>query len=184
MKTAELGKNVEHLCFQRNVFAALVVIVSLAVLIQSCFLFFKNERVIVVPPVVEKVFWVDSQTVSSTYLEQFGVFIGQLLLSKSTNSAEHQRTVLLRHSSPRFSSELRKRLIQEESVLSKQKTSYVFLPHSAEVDMDNLEVTLKGERSSYASGHCVSTEPEEYRIQFIFSGGRLLLNGVKLGGAS
>ena len=123
-----LEKNVKFLLFQRNVFVAFSFLLILVVLVLSSFLFFKQERVIIVPPVIEKEFWVDAKHVSPTYLEQFGYFLGQLLLAKSSQSAASQRSIVLRHTDPSYAGILKQRLIEEEEVLKKQSTSYVFYP--------------------------------------------------------
>lgn len=112
-----LEKKIGFLIFQRNVFAAFSFLSAVAIIILSSFLFFKQERVVIVPPVIEKEFWVDSQHVSPTYLEQFGYFLGQLLLAKSSQSAASQRTVLLRHTDPSYVGTLKKRLVEEEEIL-------------------------------------------------------------------
>jgi conjugal transfer pilus assembly protein TraE len=185
MKTVFKEKNLEHLLFQRNIFAALCVILALTVLLQSAFLFSKKERVVITPPFIEKSFWVDSSTISPTYLEQFGVFLGQNLLSKTSASSPGQRNLLLRHTSPAFSGILKQRLLDEEEVLKKQMTSYTFFTKSVDVDINKMSVILSGARSNYANGHSISNKDESYELSFIFSGGRLLLNGVKiLGGGN
>lgn len=132
-----------------------------------------------VPGVIEKEFWVDGHDVSATYLEQFGCFLGQLLLGKSSQSAPVQRTVLLRHTDPSFSGLLSKKLYEEEQLLSKQNSSYVFFPIDIQVDLPSKEVLLTGDRVFYVAGKAVSTDKESYILRFNYSGSRLLLKGVE-----
>jgi len=174
-----LEKNLHYLLFQRNILAALAFLLVLALLILSVFLFIKQERVIVVPPVIEKEFWVDAQQVSPTYLEQFGYFLGQLLLSKSPQSAVAQRSVLLRHTAPAYAGMLKQRLIEEEEILKKQSASYVFYPIDIKVNMDQMSLLLTGDRVVFIGGKEVCQEKEGYILRFSYSGSRLLLTEVE-----
>ena len=140
MKQKMYEKYVERILYQRNIFSFLCLILSVSIFVLSFFLFLKRERVIVAPAVIEKEFWVEGNYVSSTYLEQFGLFLGQLLLEKSIGSAPMQRQILLRHASSNFSANLTKKLIEEEEILKKQTLSYVFFPIEIEVFPKHLKV--------------------------------------------
>lgn len=178
MNRAFLEKSSQYLRFQRNIFAALTLLLSGSLILMSCFLFLKRERVIITPAVVEKEFWVDGRSVSPTYLEQFGYFLGQLLLGKSSYSAPSQRILLLRHTDPQFAHTLRQKLIEEEEILKKQNASYTFFPVLVQVNQDRKEVLLEGDRVFFVSGKQVSSEREGYILSFNLTGSRLLLSGV------
>jgi conjugal transfer pilus assembly protein TraE len=179
MKKEFLDKSTEYLRFQRNIFAALTILLALVLVLMSTFLFFKHERIVIVPPTIEKEFWVDGKQVSPTYLEQYGYFLGQLLLGKSSQSAPSQRNILLRHTDPSFSGLLRNKLVEEEEVLKKQNASYTFYPVSITANSERHEVLIEGDRVFYVSGKQVSSEREAYLLSFKFSGSRLLLTGIR-----
>ncbi len=178
VKHAIKQHNIHNLAHQKNLFAWLSLFLALTVLTLSLFLFNKKERLVIVPPVVEKEFWVDKYTVSTSYLEQFGVFIGQLVLGKSVQSAPSQRAILLRHTSPSYAGPLRRKLIEEEGFLKKQNASYVFFPSQVRVDPIQMEVHLTGERIAYSGGVQVSLNKEHYILSFSYVSGRLLLTGI------
>lgn len=138
----------------------------------------KQERVIIVPPVIEKEFWVDAQQVSPTYLEQFGCFLGQLILSKSPQSAASQRTVVLRHTAPEYAGTLKQRLIEEEEILKKQSTSYVFYPVDIQANIEQMSILLNGDKVIMMGGKEVCKEKEGYILRFTYSGARLLLKEI------
>lgn len=167
-----------HLLFQRNAFLALSAVLSISMVIVSTFLFVKSERIVVLPAVVEKEFWIDSNNVSATYLEQFGYFLGELLLSKSAQSSATQRTILMRHTAPSYATLLNRKLIEEEQKLDKERASYTFYPTGIYTDVKALEIVLTGDRTTYVAGKAVSTAAESYLLTFIFQGSRLLLSGV------
>jgi conjugal transfer pilus assembly protein TraE len=170
--------SLRYLIFQRNAFLALTAVLSVAVTIVSAFLFVKSERIVIAPAVIEKEFWVDSHGVSVTYLEQFGYFLGELLLSKSSQSAATQRAIIMRHTAPGYSTQLNKKLLEEEQRLEKEMAAYVFFPTEVHADISSKEVVLTGHRTLYVSGKAVSHAVESYVLHFIFQGSRLLLSSV------
>ena len=171
-------RNLKSLLVQRNFLAGLSFMLTTCLLLASFFLFFKKERIVVVPAVVEKEFWVDADSVSATYLEQYGFFLGQLLLTKSPHSADVQRAVLCRHTEPNFLAALKVKLLEEEETLKKQNASYVFYLNNIHVNPELLAVTLVGERQFLVAGQKTSIEKCGYTLYFTYTGSRLLLKGV------
>lgn len=178
MKKDFLEKTTQYLQFQRNVLAALSFILSISIVLLSALLFLKRERIIVTPPVIEREFWIDADKVSPTYLEQYGCFLGQLLLGKSAQSAPAQRNILLRHADPIFSETLKQKLFEEEQVLQKQSASYTFYPVIIHADAKKNEVLMEGDRVFYISGKQISCERERYTLSFHYTGSKLLLSGI------
>ena len=179
MKLSFYAENSRSLLFQRNVLLAFSGILSISLVVVTCFLFFKRERIVVVPPVVEKTFWVDSHTISATYLEQFGHFMAQLLLAKSDKTAQLQRDTVLRHTDPKFIGVLSKKLVEEESILREQNASYTFYAERIDVDQKKLRVVVFGERVLFSEDRKISSEKEGYALQFAYSGSRLLLVSIE-----
>lgn len=173
-----LESHIAHLRSQRTVLSVLSVSLSVTLVLMAAFLFTKQDRVVVLPGSIEKPFWVDATSVSATYTEQLGVFLGQLLLNKSSSSADQQRSVILRHTAPEFYGSMRKKLMEEEKMLRKQSASYAFYPSSVEVAPDCRAVKLTGDRMLIVSDKRLSTTRESYTLHFVMQGGRLLLDGV------
>jgi conjugal transfer pilus assembly protein TraE len=171
--------NIKNLVFQRNAFLGLSTILSLSVLVSSCLLFYKQERIIVVPPVLETAFTIDGSHASPAYFEQMGVYFSGLLLNNNPQICEKNRTYALRNASPRFYSSLRERLIAEEKNLSEQKSSYSFNLRGIEVVEGDSSVLLEGDRSFYIGGKLVSSEKEKYLLRFVFQAGRLLIDSLE-----
>jgi conjugal transfer pilus assembly protein TraE len=181
-------RNLSNLLVQRNFLVGISTLLAIGLILTAAFLFFKTERIIVVPSVIEKEFWIDSHSVSASYLEQFGVFLGGLLLNKSAHSADIQRTVLCRHTEPNYlavlkqrlveEAVLKQRLVEEEDTLKKQNASYVFYLHNVFVNPELLTVTLLGDRQFFIAGKQTASENCGYTLQFTYQGARLLLNGI------
>ncbi len=179
MKSRIMRFNLQTLSFQRNIFAATTLLLASSVAILSCFLFIKEERIVITPAVIEKSFWVENGAVSATYLEQFGVFLGQLLLNKSAQSAAEQRTIILRHTETSFYTKLRQRLIEEEQLLKNQSAAYVFYPTQVKVDNHKLTVKLTGDRQSFTGDKTLSSKTESYLLSFTYQNSRLFLTSLE-----
>jgi conjugal transfer pilus assembly protein TraE len=171
-------RNLNNLTTQRNFLVGLSLFLIVGLILALSFLFLKEERIIIVPSVIEKEFWVESNSISASYLEQFGLFLGQLLLSKSAYSADIHRTVLARHTEPKYLGVLKKKLIEEEETLKKQNASYGFYLNNIFVNLDRLAVTLIGDRQFFIAGQQPTNENCAYTLYFSYKGGRLLLTGI------
>ncbi|MDB2613573.1 type IV conjugative transfer system protein TraE [Chlamydiales bacterium] len=173
--------NIRSLKFQRNVFLSLCLILSITTACLSVFSFTKRERTLVVPPVIEKAFWVDSNRVSPEYLEQFGLFLAQQILSKSFSSAKTQMDTVMRYASPSFSGTLFNKLEQEILDLKEKKAAYSFFTSESYVDANKLELILVGDRHYFSDGHLISKEQDAYKFRFSFNGSMLFLEEIESG---
>jgi conjugal transfer pilus assembly protein TraE len=133
----------------------------------------KSDRVIIVPPNVSKSFWVDSNKVSSEYLEEMGLFLAHQLLDITPASFSYQRDIVMRYIHPSAHNFLHKKFIQDESKYRKLNLSTSFKP--LEVKVGNLQINLKGQLISYVGQKRVQQDTEEYVMQFDYAHGRLLL---------
>lgn len=167
------------LTVQRNIFLVIVFVLLAALLTLNVFLFWRTERVIVIPANLEKEFWVDGNNVSPSYLEQMGCFVGDLLLTRSPSSADTQLTILLRQTDPAFVPILSNKLASELAKLKRDKASYVFFRTKVLVDPKNNQVTLEGDRTLLLGDKVLSNTHESYRIGFRNFGGKLLLNSIE-----
>lgn len=172
-------KGIEKIHYQRNVFAFFGSILLVSNLLLAAFLFVKRERVVVVPPVVEKEFWVEGNCLSPSYLEQFGMFLSQLLLNKSPDSVSLQNQILMRYVSPSYSPAFGRALELEKSEMLNQKLSYLFFPNKVQVIPKMKQVILEGERIVYLAEEEFMKEPMRYLLSFDFLNGKLLLRELK-----
>lgn len=179
MKGAFFEENYHSMRNQRNFACIFVLMLSICLILSCSYLFLKNERIVVVPAIVEKEFWVDSNHISPTYLEQFGCFLGQLLLTKSSYTAETQKKILLRHVDPLYSAVLLNTLEKEQAILAKGNSSYAFFITGIEVSPETKCVLLKGSRVFSIGGKPLSEEKESYLLGFSYKDGRLLINRLE-----
>ena len=84
-----------------------------------------HERIVIVPPNIHKTFWVESDRVSSEYLEQMGYFLMQLTLNVTPQSVDHQAKLLLQYAAPASFGELRTALLAAAERLKRDGASTV-----------------------------------------------------------
>ena len=138
-----------------------------------------HERIVVVPPIIHKTFWVESDRVSSEYLEQMGYFLMQLTLNVTPQSVDHQATVLLQYAAPASFGELRTALLAAAERLKRDGASTIFSARDLTVDERALRVGVRGQLTTFISDRRVSEVSKGYAIELQYSGGRIFLKAFR-----
>lgn len=138
-----------------------------------------HERVVLVPPTIHKTFWVESDRVSSEYLEQMGYFLMQLTLNVTPQSVDHQAKVLLQYAAPASFGELRSALLAAAERVKRDGASTVFSPQDLTVDERALRVGVRGQLTTFISDRRVSEVSKGYAIELQYSGGRVFLKAFR-----
>ena len=138
-----------------------------------------HERIVVVPPSIHKTFWVESDHVSSEYLEQMGYFLMQLTLNVTPQSIDHQAKLLLQYAAPASFGELRTVLLAAAERLKRDGASTVFSAQDLVVDERTLRVGVRGQLTTFLSDRRVSEVSKAYAIELQYAGGRLFLKAFR-----
>lgn len=138
-----------------------------------------HQRVVVVPPTIHKTFWVESDRVSSEYLEQMGYFLMQLTLNVTPQSVDHQAKVLLQYAAPAAYGELRMALLAAAERLKRDGASTVFSPQDLIIDERTLRVGVRGQLTTFISDRRVAEVSKGYAIELQYSGGRVFLKSFR-----
>lgn len=142
-------------------------------LLLSVGLLNKQEKVIFLPPEINRSFWVTNKGASSEYLEEMSIFLIGLMLDQTPASSAVRRKLLLRYVSPSFYNDLYQRLTRQELEITEGNISTKFSPQTIEANKDN--VTLTGELSSFVADKLVSKEQASYELKFEHRGVKYLL---------
>ena len=138
-----------------------------------------HERIVVVPPVVHKTFWLETERVSPEYLEQMGYFLMQLTLNVTPQSVDHQSKVLLSYAAPGAFGELRTALAATAERLKRDGAATVFSAQDITVDERTMKVGVRGQLTTYVSDRRVSEVAKGYAIEFQYSAGRIYLKSFR-----
>ena len=166
---------ISYLVSQRNILAGLSSDLLVVVFLQSIFLFFRHERIIVSPPELHQSYWVEGNRFSESYLEEMAVFFAHLLLDVSSESLLYQGDVILRHVDAESYSRIRTKLFADAAQLKKENATSRFQPKKAIVSRKSMEVQLKGTMTQYVSGKDVSSYEETFVVRFSAKNGTIYL---------
>ncbi len=176
-----LEKNrISYLLSQRNILAAVAALLLAIVFLQSIFLFFRSERIIISPPELHQRYWVEGDRFSEGYLEEMAVFYAHLLLDVSAETLLYQGEVALRAVDADSYSRIKTKLFADAAKLKKENVTSRFEPKTATVSRDSLEVQLKGTMTHYVSGKNVSSFEETFVIRFSSVKGKLYIKDFAL----
>lgn len=183
MDVTHWSANIKKLVMQRNIFLLFSALLSCAVILLTILLFFKNERVVVVPTNAPS-FWVENNKASETYLESMGVFLSDLLLNRSPADAEWKNKAILEHVHPAYFHEIRKQLNQDKKNIINQAQSFVFQTEKASVDMSTRSFVLEGESLVFIGKQgskpvCSQMVKRRYTLGFQCQSHKLLLVSMK-----
>ena len=160
----------------------LILVASLALNIVIALIAFRlvgHERVILVPPTIQKSFWVESDTVSAEYLEQMAYFLTQLVLNVTPQSVDYQSKLLLQYAAPASYGELKTALAMAGERLKRDGAATVFSPRTLNVDARALKVSVQGQLTTFISDRRVSDSSKSYLVELQYALGRISIKSFK-----
>lgn len=176
MKLSTLSEQFARVLQQRNILFPIVLMLGVSQVVLSVLLFWKEDRTVFVPPVLEKPFSIAGSAYSATYYEQMGLFLANLILTKSAATAPQQNAVLFKYVAPELVGAFQRDFAEEVTALQKENASYVFYPSEVSVNLGAHSVLLKGERHTYIGAARVEVAKEAYRLTFVPRGHLLYLH--------
>lgn len=156
---------------------ALVVglVVSLVIIVKLIGM----ERTIIVPPHVEKTFWVTNDRVSKEYLEQMASFIAWLVLDVTPATIDWKKDILLNYVSPEQHGLMKARQEVEAERLKRINASTFFLPQQLVANDQDQTVAVRGRLCTQVNGQETATDTKAYLAEFQYAGGRMHLKAFK-----
>lgn len=137
------------------------------------------ERTVIVPPSIEKSFWVTKDRVSKTYLEQMGSFVAWLILDVTPASIDWKRDILLNYVAPDQYGAIKSRQELEAERLKRINASTFFLPQQLVANEDDQTLVIRGRLRTQVNGQDTATETKAYLVEFQYTGGRIHLKTFK-----
>lgn len=137
-----------------------------------------THRTTIVPPVVNKSFWVEDNQVSPEYLEQMGSYVLNLALSNTPASAEFNARQLLKLVAPASYGTLERTLLAGAREMKENTASTVWTPATATPYPEKNAITFTGVRTTWIGDKRTSQEQKTYLVRFAYTGGKILLREV------
>lgn len=139
-----------------------------------------SERTIIVPPSIDKTFWVTRDKASTEYLEQMAGFMTWLVLDVSPSTIDWKRNVLLNYVAPDRHAAMKTQMDLEADRLRSNNASTSFLIQQLTANDKDQSVLVIGRLRRQINGSDVG-EPETraYQTQFEYAGGRVHVRTFK-----
>ncbi len=177
MNSQVLTESYNKILTERNRLLLAFAIASTLSLIlgASNFYLIGKERIVVVPPTVSREFWVASDSVSDSYLQEMSQYFSSLLLNITPNTFAVNSEHLLQNVAPESFGALKSQLVQQQIEIERRGISTTFYPASFKIDRQKLLVELKGELKILVGNAPLESKTKTYQIKFVQRHGRLFI---------
>jgi conjugal transfer pilus assembly protein TraE len=153
-----------------SVLLCLVVIVSIV----------GSDRTVIVPPNIDRTFWVTKEKASREYLEEMASYVAWLVLDVTPTTVDWKKNVLLNWVAPDQHAAMKTKMDLEAERLRGNNAATFFLVQQLAADEAKQSVVITGRLRRQINGADV-TEPEtrSYLAQFQYAGGRVHIQSFK-----
>lgn len=179
MKYSYATKRMTNYEYQRNVLLGLNGVLLVILLIMSLSLFFKKERIVVLPPEVRREFWVEGNRFSSEYLEEMATYFLHLSLDVNQETLNYNTRVLMRYADVSTCNYLREKFAKDIKKLKSNNASTSFDVKELTVYPEQNTVRAKGVLNRYCGSKCINSSKEIYEVRFKTYRGRLFFKKIK-----
>jgi conjugal transfer pilus assembly protein TraE len=180
MKLLQAAKEVEIRTGIKTIFLFLMVCsMSANFILAVMALQVKNtHRETLVPPTINKTFWVDGEKVSTEYLEQMGKFIADLALSSTPLNCDTQKTLLLKYVSPASYSSIRTQLDANCKIIKDLRMALYFNITDVITQEGTNQIVFRGVMNRWLGDKKLGNKATAYRVAFVYAGGKIMLKGI------
>lgn len=138
-----------------------------------------NQRVVIVPPEIEKSFWVSGKKVSNEYLEQMAYWFSGLALNITPHVANYQLGLFVKYAAPGEQGRLKTEIDDRINFIKKNSISTLFSVKEILIDEKNLRVALFGTLTTFVADKKTSDRSTVYVVAFKYLNGRLYVSDFK-----
>ncbi len=179
MKFNLAKKRLTNFEYQRNMLLGLTATLLLLLMILSLSLFFKSERVIVLPPEVRREFWVEGNRFSPEYLEEMAMYFIHLSFDVNQTTLPYNTEILSRYADVETANYLRTKHEKDIKKLKNNDASTTFEVQEVVVYPDRNVVQVSGLLNKYVSNRKISDSRDIYEVRFKTYRGRLFFKSIK-----
>jgi conjugal transfer pilus assembly protein TraE len=179
MKFNFASKRATNFEYQRNTLLGFTAFLLILLIILSLCLFFRSERVIVLPPEVRREFWVEGNRFSPEYLEEMGVYFLHLALDINQTTLGYNTEILSRYADSETSNYLRNKYEKDIKKLKQNDASTSFEVKEVMVYPDKNLIQAEGILNKYVGSKRIKEIPATYEVYFKTYRGRLFFKEIK-----
>jgi len=125
-----------------------------------------KDRLIIVPPKIDKEFWVDDKKSSEGYLEQMGIYLATLAGNMSPTNAEYNAKILSSYLDPSVFGQVKNEIAAQAAYFKRNNISQAFFPASTKIDTETGKVEVDGTAIRYIGSAKISQERSIVIVKF------------------
>lgn len=130
------------------------------------------NRTIVVPPKLDKSFWITDQTAAGEYIEQMAQWVSYLTLDVTPENVDYKSDILLKLADPDYNGALKQKLRINAQKIKRDNAATSFDVRVVKNAPDILASILTGYLKVTINGTVVKSEMRHYLAQFNLKGGQ------------
>lgn len=131
------------------------------------------EKTIIVPPNLERPFWVKGSEMSPEYLEEMARYLSGLAFNATPKSVEGNIEIFLRYVAPEAFGDLRTRMAVQAERVKRDNVSTAFYPVSYQTLVSKRQSVITGDFVTMVGKQVVSTTRRSWRLGYSLESGRL-----------
>ena len=139
----------------------------------------RYQKVIILPPAVDKRIVIQGSSVNTEYIELFSKYAMGLLLNYTPQIYDDQITDLLKLTSPRYYPALNRKMIEMKENVKRLTITSVFYPQILRINQENQEIKILGLRIQTAQGQEIERAEKIYILKYEMINGRFYVDGIE-----
>lgn len=177
MKLKIAKNHIQNLIAKRNGYLMLASVSMLGniVLIVALIVALRSEKIILVPPTIERPMWITSSQVSADYLSSMSIFLSTLLLNVNASNAELQHQIFLRYVDGKQYQHIKTNLKLEEEKLKKKHLAINFHLTAIKVDASRMIAHVIGDLEVMLGEEKIPNKRMTYQLKYNYQSGLLKL---------
>lgn len=175
MDTRHYGSLLGDAIYRSNRWMVVAILLAFSNLALLATIYFQEnyEKVILLPPKLERSVWVQGSDVSDSYLEQMAVYIAELSLSYHPDNVDYRVQQFLRYTDPTAYGELAKGLQSDAVSIKRNRVSAAFYPKSVRLRPTDRKALVTGIQTRMVGGE--SMDERQLSLLLSFSKGSSIL---------
>lgn len=137
------------------------------------------EKTVLVPPEINRSFWVSGNAVSKEYLEEMAYWYAGLALNITPVVSDYQNNLFLKYAAPSEYGRLQAEMGARAEFLKKNNTATQFVVRSVTTDEKNRRVALSGTLFTWTSDKKAGERNAVFMVGFKYMNGKLYVSDFK-----
>jgi len=138
-----------------------------------------SEKTIIVPPEINRTFWVSGKKVSADYLEEMAYWYSGLALNVNAATSDYQQTLFLKFAAPSEYGRLQGETKARGDYIKKNSVATQFTVSGMTSDPEALKSALTGTLTTFVADRKISERRVVYMVGFKYMNGRLYVSDFK-----